>query len=91
MKVTFQQEIEGKEGRTILDLARDAGVKIKAPCEKGKCGKCKVRVLEGEVSPLTKAEKKELSKKEIESGIRLACMVEAVDDAIIEVVKKKKK
>lgn len=91
MKVTFQQETEGKKGKTILEIAKENQIKIKAPCEKGKCGKCKVRVLAGEMTALTKEEKKELTKKEIDDGIRLACMAEVIDEATIEIVKKKKK
>ena len=46
-----QKEVEGEIGRTILDLAREAGVYIDSQCNgKGKCGKCRVRVLEGDVS-----------------------------------------
>jgi ferredoxin len=91
MKVTFKQETEGEKGKTILEVARDNQIKMKAPCEKGKCGKCKVRVLAGELTVLTKEEKKELSKKEIADGVRLACMAEVIGDVTVEIVKKKKK
>ncbi len=91
MKVTFQKAVEVKKAKTILEVAEDHQIKIKAPCKKGKCGKCKVRILSGEASPLTKEEKKELSKKEIDEGVRLACMAEVVGDITLEVVKKKKK
>lgn len=91
MKVTFQKAIEVKKSKNLLEIAQDNQIKIKAPCEKGKCGKCKVRIVAGEVSPITKEETKALSKNEIEDGIRLACMVETVGDVTVEVVKKKKK
>ncbi len=91
MKVIFRQETEGEKGKTILEVAKENQIKIKAPCEKGKCGKCKVRVLAGELKALTKEEKKELSKKEIADGIRLACMAEVIDEVTVEIVKKKKK
>jgi ferredoxin len=91
MKVTFQHDAEIKKGKTILNAARESEFPIKAPCKKGKCGKCKVRILSGQVAPLTKEEKKELTKKEIESGVRLACMAQVIEDVTVEVVKKKKK
>ena len=65
-KVIF--ETEGGEdvtvfavgGENVLDLARSANVPIDAPCSgNGTCGKCKVKVLEGD--------------KEADDGWQLAC------------------
>ncbi|MGL4548813.1 2Fe-2S iron-sulfur cluster-binding protein, partial [Eubacterium aggregans] len=51
-------EIKGKhrveyiagDGELIIDAARQAGVMIDSPCNSnGTCGKCKVRILSGEV------------------------------------------
>lgn len=91
MKVTFQVQAEAKKGKTVLEVAQESKVKVKAPCEKGKCGKCKVRVTGGKLSPLTKEESKALSKEEIKEGMRLACMAEVIEDVQIEVMKKEKK
>ena len=56
MKVTFQIEggspvqIECNAGENLLELARRANVAIDAPCsDNGSCGKCRVKLLEGEV------------------------------------------
>ena len=56
MKVTFQIEgaspvtIECNAGDNLLELARRANVAIDAPCSgNGSCGKCRVKLLEGEV------------------------------------------
>ncbi|MGD9577750.1 MAG: 2Fe-2S iron-sulfur cluster-binding protein, partial [Syntrophorhabdus sp.] len=39
-----QTEIKGEIGRTVLDLAQEAGVYIDSHCKgKGKCGKCRLR------------------------------------------------
>jgi ferredoxin len=91
MKVTFQIQTEAKKGKTVLEVAQESKVKVKAPCEKGKCGKCKVRIIGGELAPLTKEERKTLSKAEIKDGIRLACMAEVIEDVQIEVINKEKK
>lgn len=65
-------------GQTILEAARgmdlfaDGGVT--APCGgKGLCGRCRVRVTEGNLSPLTEAEKRLLTEEELATGYRLAC------------------
>jgi uncharacterized 2Fe-2S/4Fe-4S cluster protein (DUF4445 family) len=62
-------------GKNLLELIHSIpSVNIDAPCGgKGTCGKCRVRIMEGEVSPVSDAEKKFLSAAEIKKGIRLAC------------------
>jgi uncharacterized 2Fe-2S/4Fe-4S cluster protein (DUF4445 family) len=77
--VRFQplgSRIEVKRGRTLLDLARDAGVAIESICDSaGKCGKCKVIVISGTgaLSPSSESERRQLDEKELKSGMRLAC------------------
>ncbi len=87
MKVRFIKKTKIKKEKTILDVANDLNLKIKASCDgKGKCGKCIVRVIEGDVSELTKAEKKLLSDDEIEKGLRLACEAKITGDVKIEII-----
>jgi len=79
-----QKEIKGETGRTILDLAREAGVYIDSQCNgKGKCGKCRVRILEGKVSPFIREESTFIKGFEQEMGYRLACMARITDDATV--------
>jgi uncharacterized 2Fe-2S/4Fe-4S cluster protein (DUF4445 family) len=78
------KEITGEEGTTILDLAREAGVYVDSQCNgKGKCGKCRVRVLEGETSPFTHEELPFISSLEKELGYRLACIAGIKGDATV--------
>ena len=70
--------------QNILECLRAAGFLPESPCNgKGLCGKCRVRVLSGVVSPLTEREKACLSAREIESGVRLACL--AVPESGVEI------
>ena len=63
-----------KEGATVLDVARSAGILISAPCGgRGVCGKCAVRVLEGSPEPPEDLEKRGLSIAP--PGVRLACLL----------------
>ena len=67
-------------------LANSDDALIDAPCGgKGKCGKCKVKILEGSVSPVSEQERKFLSSREIEQGVRLACLTEAYSDLEISI------
>ncbi len=57
---------------TVLEAARRAGVVIQAPCGgRGVCGKCAVRVVEGEPLPPDDIERRGLSNAP--KGVRLAC------------------
>jgi uncharacterized 2Fe-2S/4Fe-4S cluster protein (DUF4445 family) len=79
-----QKESKGEIGRTVLDLAREAGVYIDSHCNgKGKCGKCRIRVLEGKVGPLTQEESLFVKGFEQGMGYRLACMTRVTDDVTV--------
>jgi len=82
--VRFIKQTEVKKEKTILDIAESLGVKIKSSCD-GKCGKCVVKVLSGNVSEPTKFEIKELGEKKLSNGFRLACEVVVLGDVDIEV------
>lgn len=59
---------------TLLDAAQRAGVLLTAICGgEGSCGRCRVQVMRGQVSPPTKIEQAELAQTEIADGWRLAC------------------
>lgn len=61
---------------TLLEIALAQGKPIQYKCQKGTCGQCKVKVLEGSVlSPPTGQEQKKLG-KELNEGFRLACQAE---------------
>jgi ferredoxin len=87
MKVKFIKKTKIKKEKTILDVARDLDLKIKASCHgKGKCGKCLVRLVEGDVSELTKGEKELLSDEQVDKGYRLACEAKITGDVKIELI-----
>ncbi|SHI97835.1 2Fe-2S iron-sulfur cluster binding domain-containing protein [Geosporobacter subterraneus DSM 17957] len=89
IQVNFICKTEIKKGLNALKAAKEAKVKIKAPCDgKGKCGKCLIRILDGDVSEPTKQEKKLLSKSKLEKGYRLACETTISQNTVIEIPEK---
>lgn len=69
------------EGKTILEASRDLGVQIESTCGgEGLCGKCKVRLEEGDLSPFTQEEKKFISEKERNAGYRMGCAARILGD-----------
>ncbi len=87
--ITFfpdDRTIEVDAGDTILHAARAAGVQVDAPCaERGRCGKCRVRVLSGEVSPPSAEEQALLKADELARGMRLSCLTRAFGHVVVEV------
>lgn len=74
-----------KENQTILDVCRERNVLTKGTCGGvGLCGKCKIRVIRGEV-PATKKDETFFTKEELEKGFRLACMAHPLTPCDIEV------
>jgi len=89
MKVTFQIEggspvqIECNAGDNLLELARRANVAIDAPCSgNGSCGKCRVKLLEGEVESIPS---RHISDEEYKEGWRLSCNCKVITDCVVMV------
>ena len=87
MKVTFQIEggspvqIECNAGDNLLELARRANVAIDAPCSgNGSCGKCRVKLVEGEVDTIPS---RHISDEEYNAGWRLSCNCKVLSDCTV--------
>ena len=87
MKVTFQieggspVEIECNAGDNLLELARRANVAIDAPCSgNGSCGKCRVKLVEGEVETIPS---RHITDEEYEAGWRLSCNTKVIGDCTV--------
>jgi len=81
----YRRVVELPRGMTVLEASRSARALITSICGgRGTCGKCKVRIIEGELSPLTGREKELLSADEIRLGFRLACQARLYGPSVIE-------
>ena len=87
MKVTFEIEggspvtIECNAGDNLLETARRANVAIDAPCSgNGSCGKCRVKLLEGEVESIPS---RHITEEEYAAGWRLSCNCKVVGDCTV--------
>ena len=87
MRVTFEIEggspvtIECNAGDNLLETARRANVAIDAPCSgNGSCGKCRVKLLEGEVESIPS---RHITEEEYAAGWRLSCNCKVVGDCTV--------
>lgn len=70
----------------VSEIAHEAGLSLHLPCGgKGKCGKCRVTVVSGEMSEPTDGELETLTPDELARGVRLACQARVMADAVIEI------
>lgn len=88
LPVTFhpgQRTVYVLPGTRLVEAAAVAGLPLEQPCGgAGKCGKCRVRVLEGASAP-TSAEAKVLSAEELGCGTRLGCQTAVQRPMTVEV------
>lgn len=74
------------KGNTIFDAARKAGIPIVSYCGgKTICGRCKIRIMNGNVSMISKNERNLLSEDEITNDYRLACTLRVLSDIKVEI------
>ena len=74
-------EIACNAGDNLLELARRANVAIDAPCSgNGSCGKCRVKLIEGEVETI---KSRHITDEEFDAGWRLSCNCKVVGDCTV--------
>ncbi len=76
---------------SLLSAVQSCGIAVEANCNgNGRCGKCKIRLLEGQVSPVTVKEQEVLSPAELDEGYRLACHTYPLGDVVAQVPDRQK-
>ena len=84
--------VEFTPGSSLMDILLGADIFIDNACGgKGICGKCRVRILEGDPGSVIETEKDILKPSETDEGIRLACLVFPSSDLTVETLAKEKK
>ena len=68
-------------GDNLLELARRSNVAIDAPCSgNGSCGKCRVKLVEGQLESL---KSRHITEEEYEAGWRLSCNCKVLTDCTV--------
>ena len=81
---TVERQVRVPPGVTVFDSASWNGIAIDSTCGgHGTCHKCRVRI-EGP-SPTTRHDVRTFSREQLDDGWRLACLVNATRDLVVEV------
>ncbi|MBL8056372.1 MAG: DUF4445 domain-containing protein [Anaerolineales bacterium] len=82
------KRVDVPAGVTLLEAARQAGIGLASVCGgEGTCGRCRVAVMAGQVSPPVDADRRFLSQLELNAGQRLACRAHVQSDVKLHVPK----
>ena len=77
-------EVSG--GKTVIEASRELGIEIESLCGGVRnCGKCKIKLVEGHLSPFTDEEAKFITELERTEGYRLSCAAQIKGDVLIYV------
>ena len=94
-KITVQPSGKGYEyevGGSLLEILLAQKIFVDNPCNgKGVCGKCRVRIVSGELTEPNETERKLLKEEELASGVRLSCLVKPEGDLVVELMQKERK
>lgn len=79
-------------GANLLTELLQAGAFVDNPCNgTGVCGKCKVRIVDGDVSEVSATEETMIHEEDLGQGIRLSCMTKVCGDVKVELLQKERK
>ncbi len=77
-------------GTSLLSLLQEHHMFISTPCSgRGNCGKCRIRLVSGTLE-ITPEDKRLLSARELEGGIRLACRARPTENLRIRILSREK-
>ncbi len=78
-----KREMPCVPGTSFADILRESGISFLKPCGgMGKCGKCRIKVVKGEL-PVTRADETCLTAEELQAGIRLGCQARVWDNVTV--------
>lgn len=76
-------------GASLLDILLANGVSVDNACNgKGTCGKCRVRVVSGDLPEPDETERRLLGQDALDTGQRISCLVSPRGDLVVEVPRK---
>lgn len=84
VRVLPSDESAEGDAETLLELCTDASLPVPFGCTVGKCGVCRIEVVEGELQEASRFEQAVLEGFGCEAGVRLACQARLAGDVTIQ-------
>ncbi|MBQ6622816.1 MAG: DUF4445 domain-containing protein [Mogibacterium sp.] len=86
------RKLQFAAGASLMDVLLANDIYIDNACGgKGVCGKCRVRVMEGDPGAVTETERSILTVSELREGVRLACLCFPEEDLTVGLMQQEKK
>jgi len=84
--VEGEKTFEAPEGKKLVLAIEDAGIDILHRCGgNARCTTCRVEVLQGDVPPMSEAEREALEEPELIAQYRLSCQLRVQSDLSVRV------
>lgn len=84
--------IEYEEDKNLMDILLSENIFLDNACNgKGICGKCKIKIIDGDLEEISETEKNILKEEEIKNNIRLACLLKPKSNITIELLQRERK
>ena len=86
------KRFEYEPGSTLLNVLLAHDIFVDNACNgNGKCGKCKMRIVSGNLPDIEDTERMLLTDEERSSGVRISCLIRPEGDLTIELMQKDRK
>jgi len=84
IKVSALDQETNEQAKTLLEHGEDAGLILPYSCRAGMCGRCRAKLISGEVRPTSMDDNGGLTALEQQEGYILCCISVAMSDVVID-------
>ena len=84
IKVSALDQETNEQAKTLLEHGEDAGLILPYSCRAGMCGRCRAKLISGEVRPTSIDDNGGLTALEQQEGYILCCISVAMSDVVID-------
>jgi ferredoxin len=80
-KLRLDRTIQVPDDQYIIDIAKEAGIRLPSGCKQGECSACVAKLISREIN---QSEQKFLRPHKIEAGYVITCLTYPLSDCVLE-------